>query len=50
MSLKDFPIGKIIFDTIASVVKLFDNFYNKGWFLYLIVGLFILVFAIMFWK
>ena len=41
---------EIISSSIKAVVKIFDEFYNKGWFLYLIVGLFVLVFVIMFWN
>lgn len=48
MPLQD--IMKIVTGTISSVVKLFDDFYKQGYFLYLIIGLFMLVFAIMFWS
>ena len=46
MNIGDSPIVKIVLGFFNEVIKFFDKAYEEGWLLYLILGLFALVFIV----
>ncbi len=39
MNIGDSPIIKIVAGFVSQVIKFFDNAYEEGWLLYLVIGL-----------